>query len=94
MYPFIGPFVLQVVVYIAILSAIQGWSGGAGKFAVFASLAVLLQLGLVAMNETIGAYFSNLFVALAVSALASVLAILFNGVICSYQNMPTYLRWL
>ena len=46
------------------------------------------------MNESIGAFFSNLLVALAVSAFIAIIMLLFNGVICAYANMPVYLRWL
>ena len=52
------------------------------------------MLALVALNETIGSMNSNLFVALAISALISVVFILFAGVICNYENIPPYLQWV
>eukprot|EP00937_MAST-01D_sp_MAST-1D-sp2_P005528 g5528.t1 len=83
--------VVVVTIYTAILHALQGWSGEIGGFVL---VNVLLMLTLVAVNEFIGSLCSSLFVALALSALVSVIFILFAGVICWYQNMPPYLRWL
>jgi hypothetical protein len=46
------------------------------------------------LNETVGALCTSLPVALAVSALSSVLFILFDGAVCNYPSIPAYLRWL
>jgi len=66
-----------LVTFTAILAWLQNWRHSA--FGEFALITVLLQLGLFAMNETIGAFFSNLLVGLAVSALFAIIFLLFNG---------------
>lgn len=91
--------VAVVCAYTGILAKLQGWNtdgggGGGGGLWYFMSVNVTFMLALVAINETIGSLNSNLFVALALSALVSVVFILFAGVICAYGNMPPYLRWL
>jgi hypothetical protein len=41
----------MVVIYTGILAAIQGWDLGRENFLIFASIAVLLQLGLVIREQ-------------------------------------------